>query len=455
MGVVADARYTRTILPSCAAAIYAIVVAAAISRHEPWPDESHSWLLGRDASFFDLWTHLLHYEGTPGLWHTLLRVVARLHLPYASLNVAAGLLGMGAVWLLVRYSPLPLAIRLLLPFTFFLCYQYSVVARSYSLIPILLFASAVFYKDRTVAFTAALCLLALVSLHGVVLSLCIWLTVHPKRFARVSAVYALALALSVWSAWPANDVTFITGRNFSLDHFRIVTAVAFSEAFTGTWYISLALLALSVPFLWRGRSLVFFLLASLGLCTVSAIVYAQVWHYGLLFLAWIFALWIAAHNARPGALATIAVLAVIAFQLPWTAASIAYDWDNPYSGARAAALYLRTADIPHRELYGIGYACVAIQPYFSSNIFANWSTAYWDWSNRNHSLADMDRLSKLRPAYVIVGHTSMAETVFWNHAVKKSGYVAVKHFEGNLFWRDDVLEPDSFDLFRRRDLSER
>jgi hypothetical protein len=456
MGVLADGRFTRTVLPSCALAFYAIVVAAAISHHEPWPDEAHSWLLARDASLFDLWTRLLHYEGTPGLWQTLLHVLASLRLPYASLNAASGLLGITAAWLLVRYSPLPLPIRLLLPFTFFLCYQYAVIARSYSAIPVLLFACAIFYKNRAVAFTAALSLLALVSLHGLVLSACIWLTLHPKPFtrlsARSSAAYALAVALAIWSAWPAQDVTFITGRNFSPGHFRTVTAAAFSEGFTGTWYLSLAALVLSVPFLWRGRSLVFFLLAGISLCAAFAIVYAQVWHYGLLFLAWVFALWIAAHNARPGVLATIAMLAVAAFQLPWTAASIAYDWANPYSGARDAALYLRGANIPHRELYGIGYACVAIQPYFSSNIFANWNTSFWDWSSRNHSLAGLDRLYQLRPAYVIVGHTSMAETVFWNHAVKKSGYVPIKHFEGNLFWRDDVLEPDSFDLFRRKDL---
>ena len=52
--------------------IYTVVLAAAISHHEAWADEAQSWLLARDAGLVELWTRLLHYEGTTGLWQTLL-----------------------------------------------------------------------------------------------------------------------------------------------------------------------------------------------------------------------------------------------------------------------------------------------------------------------------------------------------------------------------------------------
>ncbi|MCU1258010.1 MAG: hypothetical protein JWO80_895 [Bryobacterales bacterium] len=419
----------------------------------------------------DLWFRLLHYEGTPGLWQTLLHILTRLGLPYAALNVTAGLLGLAAVWLIVRHSPLPLILKLALPFTFYLGYQYSVVARSYSLVPVLLFGCAILYSGgvrRIAALTALLCLLALVSVHGLVLSACIWLSFHfsipwrktesseRKRLLIAAAAYCLAILLAVWSAWPAPDVTFIAHRNFSFEHLVTVTGAAFTEAFTGSLYISLLAIALSLPFLWRGRGLLFFALAAISLCAVFAVIYAQVWHFGILFLAWLFALWIAANNTRPGIPAIVGLTLAIAFQIPWTVASIAWDWENPYSGARDAAMFLRASGIPNHRLYAIGYACAGIQPYFPANIFANWNggarPAFWDWSRRNHSLADLDRLAELKPDYVIVGHTGMAEKILWNHAVKKSGYVAMRHFEGNLFWHDDVFEPDAFDLYRRRDL---
>src|SRR5579872_4891876 len=73
---------------ACAAVLF-----AGVAYHEAWADEAQSWLLGRDASLFDLWTRLLHYEGSPGLWQTLLHLLVRAGLPYWGMNVLSGLLG--------------------------------------------------------------------------------------------------------------------------------------------------------------------------------------------------------------------------------------------------------------------------------------------------------------------------------------------------------------------------
>jgi hypothetical protein len=97
---------------------YALLVALTIHFHEPWADEAQSWLLARDASLADLWGRLLHYEGTPGLWQTLLHGLIRLGLSYSAYSYFSGLLGLVAVYLLLRYAPLPLFIRILLPFTY-------------------------------------------------------------------------------------------------------------------------------------------------------------------------------------------------------------------------------------------------------------------------------------------------------------------------------------------------
>ena len=56
------------LVPFCAAVIYALVVVLMVLHHEPWADEAQAWLLARDASLWDLWTRLMHYEGSPGIW---------------------------------------------------------------------------------------------------------------------------------------------------------------------------------------------------------------------------------------------------------------------------------------------------------------------------------------------------------------------------------------------------
>src|ERR1700677_3445089 len=79
-----SAKARAQVLIPIAVAVYAFIVALTIGHHEPWADEAQSWLLGRDASLAQLWGHFLHYEGTPGLWQTLIHALIRLGLPYSA-----------------------------------------------------------------------------------------------------------------------------------------------------------------------------------------------------------------------------------------------------------------------------------------------------------------------------------------------------------------------------------
>jgi hypothetical protein len=453
-------------------AIYTLVIAATIARHEPWADEAQSWLLARDAGLVDLWTRLLHYEGTTGLWQTLLHVLIRAGLPYAGMNLVAGLFASAASALILWRSPFPLGVRIALPFAYFLCYQYAVIARSYNLLPVLLFAcAALFHKagERPVLFTSLLCFMAAVSVHGMILSVSIGVAaIAQRRTWKQGLPYAGAFAtVAAWLAFaasPAADETFVTRLNFSFQHFIDVGGKAFAAAFTGETFSSLAVVALSIPLLWRGGGLIFFIVASGLLCSAYAVVYSQVWHFGMLFLAWIFALWISLATRRSGpngtpgesirpTLATTALAIVIAVQCYWTSCAVRYDWNEAYSGSLAASQGLREIPLTGRRIYAIGFACVAIQPYFPRNIFSNWNNGhpegYWDWSRRNHVDEDSQRLEELHPDYLMIGYKNELERGIWTDAVRKSGYQAIRHFDGNSFWQTHVFEPESFDLYRR------
>jgi len=453
------------------AVLYAVAVGLAVWCHEPWADEAQSWLLARDAGLAELWTRLLHYEGTPGLWQTLLHFWTGLGLPYGTLNVLSALCGLVACLLVLRNAPFPTPIRLALPFTFFLCYQYAVVARSYSLVPPLLFGAAILCREgvrRVAALTALLSLLAGVSVHGMALSCSIWLAFHcstarhwktlaPAERRRVlvaGACYAAAVAVFVLAAWPASDNIFVRRPYWSLEHALAVAGKALRGGFAGAWIPSLAAILLSLPLLWRGGTLLLFAISLFSLALVNGVIYAQVWHYGLVFLGWLVAVWIAAQRVKPGWAGLASLVVVICSQLYWTAGSIAYDWEYSYSASREAAEYLHQAGIARQRLFAIGYACTAIQPYFPTNIFANVNggakkPAYWDWSARNHVNEDTGKLSALRPDYVIVGYKGSYEKNLWTSQVVQSGYRRVRHFEGNIYWQDAILEPESYDLYRR------
>ena len=151
---------------------YLGVLTLAIPSHEPWSDEAQAWLIARDNSLWQILRYRLHYEGAPGLWHILLHVFQRLHGGYGGFNWFAASFAVLGIVVLLRWSPFPLLIRSLLPFTFFLQYQYAVIARSYVLFPVLAFAiCALFRRGRhPVWFGVVAGLLANVSAHGAIFS---------------------------------------------------------------------------------------------------------------------------------------------------------------------------------------------------------------------------------------------------------------------------------------------
>jgi hypothetical protein len=454
-----------------AVSAYALLVALTVHFHEPWADEAQSWLLGRDASLADLWGGLLHYEGTPGLWQTLVHALIRLGLPYSAYNFVSAVLGLTAVWLLLRYAPLPLFIRILLPFTYYLCYQYAVVARSYALVAPLLFAIAALYTQalrKPAIVTILLCLLAGVSVHGFLISVCIWLVTYAPRvlswnklrtaerrdLAIAGVAYWLILMLFVVCAWPASDVAFAEHRGLSnLSLFPDVLKATFAGAFTGYWLVSTALILLTLPFLWRGGGWLFFLAASAAFCLFGTIVYTQVWHSGVLFLAWLFAIWISAYKTRVTAPALLALLAAIGFQCYWTAAALQYDWTHAYSGSLAAVEYLRQTGLPPGGLYAVGYPATALQPYFSSNIYSDFhdgsNQGYWDWSKRNTANNQVALFYSRRRDMVLVGYTEIQVEKLWASLLDLLGYGLERHFDGATFWQTGVFERESFDLYRK------
>src|SRR5829696_3139490 len=127
---------------------FAVLLAIAVAHHEPWMDEAQAWLLAKDSNPAELFAQYMRYEGSPALWHLILMIPAKLGLPYVTLNIVAAVVAAAGCWVFLRYSPFPPAIKILLPFSYFVFFQYGVVARSYCLVPLLIFLTAKNYKDK-------------------------------------------------------------------------------------------------------------------------------------------------------------------------------------------------------------------------------------------------------------------------------------------------------------------
>ncbi len=153
---------------------YFVMVCVAVWFYQPWEDEGRAWMIARSFNLYPLVFRILRYEGHPALWYLLLWGPAHLHLPFTCINWISVAFGSAGIYILLRFAPFPFYLRALLPFSFFLAYQYSVVARSYVLFPLLGFLVAHLYRQapgKPVRMASVLALLANVSIHGTLVAL--------------------------------------------------------------------------------------------------------------------------------------------------------------------------------------------------------------------------------------------------------------------------------------------
>jgi hypothetical protein len=223
-------------------AAYASLLVFAIPYHEPWADEAQAWQLARSLPLVVLFQKYICYEGSPGLWHFLLWILSRAHVSYTGMHWISGGIAVAGISILVLKSPFPRYLKLSLPFTSFLLFQYAVVARSYVLVPWLLFMIASRWKRSPAIVALLLGLLANVSLDAAVISgrLAIVYAIERirhgdfkdssqrSRFLYSAAILLCFYAFALWTAWPPHDLdlTRVRGSSWPFTAYAIVSLVS-------------------------------------------------------------------------------------------------------------------------------------------------------------------------------------------------------------------------------------
>ncbi len=113
--------------------LYVLLLLMALSRHELWGDEIHSWNIARCShGLFDLLRNS-RYEGHPPLWYVVLFTITRVTHDPECMKIAQALFAMAMVFIVLFASPFPLIIRTLIPFGYYFAFEYAALSRNYAI----------------------------------------------------------------------------------------------------------------------------------------------------------------------------------------------------------------------------------------------------------------------------------------------------------------------------------
>ena len=467
-------------------AFYVALMAVAVSHHEPWMDEAQAWLLAKDTGFKELFIKYLRYEGSPGLWHLILMIPAKLGFPYYSINILSALFASVGVWLFIKYSPFPAFVKVLYPFSFFVFFQYGVVARNYCLISPILFLIAINYdkkQQHPFRFLLLLCLLANISAHTLLIAGSIafvhffdiiksWKSFDARtRTHQLTALFLFGLIalFVVYIIMTPSDQIYAGYINLDISNIWLVSrkmlagSLIMNEYTQFPWLFGTIAVVIFLTTVWwflKNKLGLLYLMPLLLLSLLFGMKYRNLWHQGVLFLLWIFVLWISLSKhlkEKPTGLSKAVIAGiglVLTVQVYWCIKAVSYDISHNYSAGYSVAKYLKANKLDKENIYVSGWKNISILPYFQKNIFSNHNNGsnhrFWNWSVHNvtsvgASQAVLDTIECLQPGVVIFASDHIAR----KQRIELPGYKAVAFFKGYLCWKTGLSEPECYLIFRK------
>lgn len=462
------------------------------ANHEPWADEAQSWLIARDASVTEILCTIERYEGTPPLWHLLLKFLIKLGYQYEYLYLISVFFSSLGIGLFLFKLNVPTPIKILFPFSYFILYEYTVKTRSYCLIVPILVLIASIYKDREkkiILYNVLLGILATISLHAALISGILYLfeifditywIINEKKLKKfmkaiiscivLGCLYCLILLCVMTTSDVLVPTTINTIKESEENIFEnlLPLLICLLEAFTlnvdimtyAHFIFSLIyFLAIMFLILKKNKNKILFLTIFLSEVMFILLIRVANHHIGLMLYAFLFALYLVKDDIAKQNKKMLCLFLSVMFivQIYWSIITIIPEIKYNYSAALDVVNYLEEIDYKNKRIYSSGYYAVAILPYFSDNIFYNdrGGTNYYRWSKNNKDwiLSSNDEFLYQKQDEelpdIIIFYDNPEKEVY-NYLIKKVSLMKEykkMHFDGNRLYKGirDTAENNNYE----------
>lgn len=179
--------------------LYALFTLFVVLNHEIWVDEVQVWQIAKSLNLFELFKHLTN-EGHPALFYLLVMPFAKLGAGIISMKLLCWMFSVFGVFLLFHFSPFKWWCKLAIILSAGFLYYFPVISRSYSLLPFLVFLSAVLYqkrKEQPVLYGVVLFLISQVHviMFAFVFVLALYFGLETKKENRINKKTIVAFSL--------------------------------------------------------------------------------------------------------------------------------------------------------------------------------------------------------------------------------------------------------------------
>lgn len=473
--------FVKRILELLVLISFIILTVIVGKNHEPWADEAQAWLLARDASIKDLITVNMRYEGSPVLWHMLLKVFIKFGLTYEFLYIVPIIFTSIGVAIFEFKVKAPTFLKIVLPFTYYIFFQYTIVARSYCLVfPTLMYLAAVWkYKtDKPILFAIGVAILLSISTHCLLLASCIsllygiqvvLLTLKKlfkkgdiatsriiKNWIMIVALLALFGATAYFLITPADHEEF---RNSEESRYRSADTLLADSLVTNAkdpkicMIISITIVCVLYMAYWRDKRFFELLLYFVPIYLFLAFFYCNKWHIGLLFEVITFCLIIHDKLSDMNWFATL-YMVCCCIQVFYSYNSGDYDYHNLYSASYQVAEYLKNNELEDKKIYALGYSTTAILPYFDYNPFNNIKSGktYCSWKKDDPDSMTIEEIKEDMPDVFVISNFRDYNYIGMLNRLESNKIYEKYTFVGNTYIKDDIYETESFYIFVSQNL---